>query len=232
MYKFNSSYSSIAAQFPLTDLNVATPSPVILQSNAVPQQVTRETYANMLKARGGSGNFQRATVYGPDGVSSITAEHYRKTDIFNARYVYNNVSTLAKLTKRVQESALATWGIEVEPISPWWLAGYGIGDKFESHCDGAIRLPDGSYKSVEDRVVSVLLYINTKDDALLGWGYSGGALTFPGITDDYNMPLTINPREGDLVIFPSNWNYCHGVSEVTAGYRAVITNFFRLKAAQ
>jgi predicted 2-oxoglutarate/Fe(II)-dependent dioxygenase YbiX len=230
MYKFNSEYSKLASQFPATDLQDAKPSPVVLITNAVPQQVTRETYANVLKARGGTGNFQRATVYGPDGISSISAEHYRKTDLFNAKFVYNNVSALAKLTKQVEASALATWGVEIEAISPWWVAGYGVGDKFDSHCDGAIRLTDGSYKAVENRVVSALLYINTKDDSLLGWGYSGGALSFPGITDDYGVPLTINPKEGDLVIFPSNWNYCHGVSEVTAGYRVCLTNFFRLKA--
>jgi predicted 2-oxoglutarate/Fe(II)-dependent dioxygenase YbiX len=134
------------------------------------------------------------------------------------------------LNDLISKSAQAAWGIsEIIPCSSWWLAGYGVGDKFTAHCDGAIMLADGSYKAVEQRLISAIFYVNTKDAVQQGWGYSGGELIFPGIVDDTGVPLTIHPKEGDLVIFPSSYVYTHEVPLVTSGYRVAATNFFKLK---
>jgi predicted 2-oxoglutarate/Fe(II)-dependent dioxygenase YbiX len=228
-YTFKQEYAAIAANFPATNLPPKPGFPIVVISNAITKIATRETYFKVRKALALGATPARATVYGTDGETSISAENYRKTDIFPVELIYQPEITTEQINGLIKEVVAKTFGIEnLVPISNWWLAGYGVGDKFDQHCDGAIRLPDGNYKAIEDRLISAILYINPKDDNTTGWGYTGGSLTFPGIIDEAGKPLTINPKEGDLVIFPSSWIYSHAVTPVTSGYRLAATNFFKL----
>lgn len=228
-YTFNNEYSKIAANFPTTNLAPKAGFPVIVIPNALTNRTTRETYFKVKKALTTGVLPARATVYAEDGVSSKLAENYRKTDIFPVELMLSPTNSTRQLNETVKSAVAKAWGLEdLVPISSWWLAGYGVGDKFDCHCDGAIKMPDGKYNSIEDRIISAILYVNPKDDNTTGWSYTGGSLVFPGILDEAGNALTINPKEGDLVIFPSSWIYSHAVTEVTSGYRLAITNFFKL----
>lgn len=228
-YTFNNEYARIAAEFPVSNLAPKAGFPLIIVANALTKKTTRETYFKVRNALAAGAVPNRATVYAEDGISSKTAENYRKTDIFPVSLAHSPDSTCLQLNEIIKEAVAQTWGVEkLVPIAPWWLAGYGVGDKFDQHCDGAIRLPDNSYKSIEDRIISAILYVNPKDHNTTGWGYTGGSLVFPGILDEDGKPLTIHPNEGDLVIFPSSWIYSHAVTEVTSGYRLAMTNFFKI----
>jgi len=231
LYTFNPAYTAIADSFPTTRLPRHTTNPIVVIPKALTQQETRETYATVRRTLTSGKGFSRASVYdAADGTTAKTEENYRKTDIFPHTVVFNHAVTLAKLEAIVNQVASAAWGVgELELANPWWVGGYGVQDKFEQHCDGAVRLLDGSYKLVERRMVTSLCYLNTKDSNLIGFGYSGGSLVFPGITDTDGKPLTYEPKEGDLVIFPSSWEYCHAVTPITTGYRTAITTFHRLK---
>ena len=226
-YTLNQEYVKLAEIFPLTNLKNDLESPVLVISNCLPKRITRQTYMRVHN-EGHSGKANtRATVYDLNGVGGKVAEDYRKTDMFSGDLMEDKLVAYTKLNKLIRDAALNKWGIEdIAPISPWWLAGYGVNDKFDLHCDGAIRLPDGTYKPMENRILSAILYLNTKDSNITGWGYTGGSLIFPGILDETGEALTIEPKEGDLVIFPSNWIYSHKVTEITAGYRVAATNFF------
>lgn len=85
----------------------------------------------------------------------------------------------------------------MEPLNYWEsinLVKYYPGNHFQTHAD------DGaSYKSV----VSLVGYLN--DD------YQGGEISFPG----HN--ITIKPKSGDLVIFPSNYMFMHRAMPVVSG---------------
>lgn len=226
-YTFNKEYTSIAAKFPISDLAALIGYPVLIIPKALSQLCTRETYANIRKAKANGTIHRRATVYAADGVGTMTAENYRSTDIFPAVLAHNSVSTSTQLNDLVRDAAKRLWGIDsIDPIGAWWIAGYNVGDKFDSHCDGAIRLTDGTYRRLNERLLSAILYINEKDSDLMGWGYTGGALVFAGILDEAGQPLTIHPKEGDLIIFPSSWTYSHAVTAITSGYRVALTNFF------
>lgn len=85
----------------------------------------------------------------------------------------------------------------MEPLEYWEsmnLIKYNVGNHFQTHAD------DGaSYKSV----VSLVGYLNDN--------YDGGEIVFPA------HEITIKPRSGDLVIFPSNYMFMHRAMPVTSG---------------
>jgi predicted 2-oxoglutarate/Fe(II)-dependent dioxygenase YbiX len=228
-YTYSKELTRLATLFPDTNLKPRIGNPVITIPNVLPQQVTRETYFNVHKAKAAK-QTSRATVYTADGKAGVVMDTNRRTDIFSADLMPNASLNYERLNDLISKSAQAAWGVkELIPCSSWWLAGYGVGDRFTAHCDGAIQLADGQYKAVEQRLISAIFYVNTKDAVQRGWGYTGGELKFTGILDEDGVPLTIHPREGDLVIFPSSYAYTHEVPFITSGYRVAATNFFKLK---
>jgi len=58
------------------------------------------------------------------------------------------------------------------------------------------------------RLLTVCAYLN--DD------YEGGLLEFPSIGKTYRF------KKGDVIVFPSNWMYYHGVTPITSGNRYTI----------
>ena len=58
------------------------------------------------------------------------------------------------------------------------------------------------------RLLTVCAYLN--DD------YEGGYLEFPSIGKTYRF------KKGDVIVFPSNWMYYHGVTPITSGNRYTI----------
>lgn len=228
-YTYSKELARLATLFPETNLKPRLGLPIVISATALSRDVTRKTYYNVQQARLAK-NSSRATVYTADGKAGVVMDTNRRTDIFNATLMHDSGPSYQTLNTLISKSASAAWGIkETIPCSSWWLAGYGVGDRFTAHCDGAIQLSDGSYKAVEQRLISAIFYINTKDSSLHGWGYTGGELKFTGILDEAGVPLTIHPREGDLVIFPSSYVYTHEVPFITSGYRVAATNFFKLK---
>jgi hypothetical protein len=73
-------------------------------------------------------------------------------------------------------------------------------------------LPPHSDQGISSRVISVLMYLN--DD------YEGGKINFP------NSNISLKPKAGSIIFFPSNYIYVHSIDEVTDGYRYVLPNWF------
>jgi hypothetical protein len=61
--------------------------------------------------------------------------------------------------------------------------------------------------------ISSILYLNDN--------YDGGEIFFP------QHEITIKPIQGDLLCFPGNLNYKHGVKKVNNGTRYTMTSWFR-----
>jgi Rps23 Pro-64 3,4-dihydroxylase Tpa1-like proline 4-hydroxylase len=81
---------------------------------------------------------------------------------------------------------------------------YNMGGKFDVHVDD---------HSTRIRRISCLLYLN--DD------YEGGELYFP-VQD-----LKIKPKAGDMILFPSGFEYPHASLPITKGTKLAITTWFR-----
>lgn len=100
--------------------------------------------------------------------------------------------------------ALPALLIDVTTDEGYQIIKYEVGGKYGLHCDDHNRLV---------RRVSGLLYLN--DD------YEGGELRFPV----HN--LTIKPKAGDVILFPSGFEYPHESCPVTKGTKLAVTTWFR-----
>ncbi len=96
------------------------------------------------------------------------------------------------------------------------ILAYHPGGHYRPHIDGETLFNDGSgtlkwVKNV-DRDISLVIYLN--DD------YEGGEIVFP------KQAISIKPRKGLLVAFPSSHHFLHGVNPVVKGDRYAIVNWF------
>lgn len=129
--------------------------------------------------------------------------------IFNGRTIpYNHVkdTRIKRYVNRFRFDStmqtIVTYGKKVYPDYTdlvYWPKGI----KMDVHSDA--YYPDGSPGRFPWRKYSGVLYLN--DD------YEGGKTYFP------NQKVEITPEKGKLLIFPSDLEHPHGVSEVLSGER-------------
>lgn len=91
---------------------------------------------------------------------------------------------------------------------------YDINDHYDKHNDSE-SYENGKLKRVVNRDISLLLYLN--DD------YEGGHLEFT------ELQLTIRPKAGMLIAFPSYLEFEHKVHPVTKGTRYAIVSWIATK---
>ena len=84
---------------------------------------------------------------------------------------------------------------------------YKTGTKYNPHIDGQYIL-EGVAKRGVDRDITAVVYLN--DD------YDGGEITFNF------FDLTIRPTSGNVLIYPSTWQFTHGVNEVKGNRYAIV----------
>lgn len=110
------------------------------------------------------------------------------------------------------------YAVEVRDSEPWQLLHYGVGGHYIPHVDAETLFKDDEgldlWEKTLDRDLSVVCFLN--DD------FDGGELVFP------DLELSISPRAGTLVCFPSDHNFIHGVNPVRAGHRYTLVSWLRI----
>jgi predicted 2-oxoglutarate/Fe(II)-dependent dioxygenase YbiX len=110
------------------------------------------------------------------------------------------------------------YAVEVRDSEPWQLLHYGVGGHYIPHVDAETLFKDDAgldlWEKTLDRDLSVVCFLN--DD------FDGGELVFP------DLALSISPRAGTLVCFPSDHNFIHGVNPVRAGHRYTLVSWLRI----
>lgn len=91
---------------------------------------------------------------------------------------------------------------------------YDVGDHYDKHNDSE-SYENGQLKRVVNRDISLLFYLN--DD------YEGGQLEFT------QLQLTIKPKAGMLIAFPSYLEFEHKVHPVTDGKRFSLVSWIATK---
>ncbi|HWB33951.1 MAG TPA: 2OG-Fe(II) oxygenase [Candidatus Paceibacterota bacterium] len=95
---------------------------------------------------------------------------------------------------------------------------YHPGGHYRPHIDGEALFNDGSgklsWRRNVDRDISLVVYLNQD--------FEGGDIVFP------KQAITIKPRAGMLLAFPSSHHFLHGVNPVLSGTRYAIVNWFSL----
>ena len=110
------------------------------------------------------------------------------------------------------------YAVEVRDSEPWQILHYGVGGHYIPHVDAETLYKDEDgldlWEKTLDRDLSVVCFLN--DD------FEGGELVFP------QFDLSIEPRAGTLVCFPSDHNFIHGVNPVRAGHRYTLVSWMRI----
>ena len=98
------------------------------------------------------------------------------------------------------------YNCEFKSYEPVQFLGYPVGGHYKGHNDGeSFNLKTRQWERLMDRDVSFLFYLNDQ--------YGGGELEF------YDLGLTIKPKKGMMIAFPSYKEFAHKVHPVTWGHR-------------
>ena len=101
---------------------------------------------------------------------------------------------------------------------------YRPGDFFRAHTDIVV---EGTPPYIQERLISVVIFLNEEFDRPTADAFSGGSLTFYNLVDDEhfrNLGLPLAGEEGLLVAFRAD--IVHAVTPVTHGRRFTIVTWF------
>ena len=95
---------------------------------------------------------------------------------------------------------------EFKDYDPVQFLGYPVGGHYKGHNDSeAFDFETRKWEKTMNRDVSFLFYLNSE--------FGGGELEF------YDLGLTIKPKKGMMIAFPSYKEFAHKVHPVTWGHR-------------
>ena len=105
-----------------------------------------------------------------------------------------------------REHVAPRYNCQFKSYEPVQLLGYPVGGHYKGHNDGeSFNYETRQWEPIMPRDVSFLFYLNDQ--------YGGGELEF------YDLGLTIKPKKGMMIAFPSYKDFAHMVHPVTWGHR-------------
>ena len=111
-----------------------------------------------------------------------------------------------------REVVAPKYNCEFKSYEPVQFLGYPVGGHYKGHNDGeSFNFETRQWERIMDRDVSFLFYLNDQ--------YGGGELEF---TD---LGLTIRPKKGMMIAFPSYKDFAHMVHPVTWGHRYTLVSW-------
>jgi predicted 2-oxoglutarate/Fe(II)-dependent dioxygenase YbiX len=175
---------------------------IIIKENAIPQENIEEI---MLLTNNTKDIAQATTINSDDKEKSDTNLEVRNT-------LWYNISD--EMSKKFEEAVAGCFVNYVAPryncqfksYEPVQFLGYPVGGHYKGHNDGEhFNYETRQWERIMERDVSFLFYLNDQ--------YGGGELEF------YDLGLTIKPKKGMMIAFPSYKEFAHKVHPVTWGHR-------------
>lgn len=110
---------------------------------------------------------------------------------------------------------------------------YQKGDFYIKHADDSNELVDKQGQTVAfncvapERKLSTVLFgtSHTTQASNDVYSFEGGELVFNYLQDEYQQPVVIYPKAGDMVVFLSNPFFSHEVKPVKSGYRLTLVQW-------
>jgi len=124
---------------------------------------------------------------------------------------YHITETMAKNFEQAvaacfREMVAPKYNCKFKSYEPVQFLGYPVGGHYKGHNDGeAFNTETSEWERIMERDVSFLFYLNDQ--------YGGGELEFG------DLGLTIKPKKGMMIAFPSYHDFAHKVHPVTWGHR-------------
>ena len=174
---------------------------IIIKENVIPQENIEE----LMLLTNNKDTSQATTINIDDKEKSDTNLEVRNT------LWYNIPEEMAKNLEQAvatcfTEHVAPKYNCQFKGYEPVQFLGYPVGGHYLGHNDGeTFNLKTRQWERIMERDVSFLFYLNDQ--------YGGGELEF------YDLGLTIKPKKGMMIAFPSYKDFAHKVHPVTWGHR-------------
>jgi hypothetical protein len=83
--------------------------------------------------------------------------------------------------------------------------------------EGGFYTPHHDHHSSAPRTLSMILFLNND--------YEGGEVTFYNPTKELTKVMSVSPKPGRVIVWPSNFLYPHSVEKVTKGKRYTVVSW-------
>ena len=180
---------------------------IIIKENVIPQENIEE----IMLLTNNKDISQATTINCDDKEKSDTNLEVRNT------LWYNITEEVAKNLEQAVAACffnhvVPKYNCEFKSYEPVQFLGYPVGGHYKGHNDGeSFNYETGQWERLMDRDVSFLFYLNDQ--------YGGGELEF------YDLGLTIKPKKGMMIAFPSYKDFAHKVHPVTWGHRYTLVSW-------
>ena len=177
---------------------------IIIKENVIPQ----ENLEDIMLLTNNTKDISQATIINDEKKE----EDNCKEDLKVRNTLWYHITE--EMAKNLEQAVAACFREHVAPryncqfksYEPVQFLGYPVGGHYKSHNDGEhFNCETRQWEKIMDRDVSFLFYLNDQ--------YGGGELEF---TD---LGLTIKPKKGMMIAFPSYKDFAHKVHPVTWGHR-------------
>ena len=175
---------------------------IIIKENVIPEENIEEI---MLLTNNTKDISQATTINNDDKENPDTNLEVRNT------LWYNITEEIAKNLEQAvaacfREHVAPKYNCQFKSYEPVQFLGYPVGGHYKGHNDGeTLNMQTRQWERCMSRDVSFLFYLNDQ--------YGGGELEF------YDLGLTIKPKKGMMIAFPSYHDFAHKVHPVTWGHR-------------
>ena len=181
---------------------------IIIKENVIPQENLEEI---MLLTNNTKDISHATTINSEDRDKPDTNLEVRNTLWYNITEEMSH-----KLEQAVAQCftsmVVPKYNCEFKSYEPVQFLGYPPGGHYKGHNDGEhFNYETRQWEKIMDRDVSFLFYLNDQ--------YGGGELEF------YDLGLTIKPKKGMMIAFPSYKDFAHKVHPVTWGHRYTLVSW-------
>ena len=192
---------------------------IIIEENIVPQQHIEE-----LMFLTNSEDTSQATIFKEksEGENVDRKEDRGREDLKIRNTLWYPISD--EQSVKLEQGIAQAYGTHVQPryncefksYEPAQFLGYPVGGHYLQHIDGEQIDPQtGEWEKALSRDISFLFYLNDE--------YGGGEIEFP------SLGLTIRPKKGMMIAFPSYKEFPHMVHPVTWGHRYTVVSWVTTK---
>ena len=174
---------------------------IIIKENVIPQENIEE----IMLLTNNTKDISQATVINDDKPEGETNLETRNT------LWYHITEEMAKNLEQAvaqcfREYVAPRYNCQFKSYEPVQFLGYPPGGHYKGHNDGeSFNYETRQWERCMPRDVSFLFYLNDQ--------YGGGELEFG------DLGLTIKPKKGMMIVFPSYKEFAHKVHPVTWGHR-------------
>ena len=175
---------------------------IIIQENVIPQENIEE----IMLLTNNTKDISHATV-----INKKKEECSEKDLEVRNTLWYNITEEMAKNFEQAVAGCFVNhvvprYNCEFKSYEPVQFLGYPVVGHYKGHNDGEhFNYETRQWERIMERDVSFLFYLNDQ--------YGGGELEF------YDLGLTIKPKKGMMIAFPSYKDFAHKVHPVTWGHR-------------